>query len=46
MLNSRGGIEASMGLLIKMPHVALKKNKGKEKVPDLNEEPFIHVNNL
>jgi hypothetical protein len=46
MSKSRGGIEVNMGLPIKMPLVAPKKSKGKENVPDPNEESFIHVNNL
>jgi hypothetical protein len=46
MSKSRGGIEASMGLPIKMPPMAPKKSKGKEKVLNPNEESFIHVNNL
>jgi hypothetical protein len=35
-----------MGLLIKMPPMAPKKNKGKEKNWNPSEEPFVHVNNL
>jgi hypothetical protein len=46
MSKSRGGIEASMGLPIKMPPMAPKKSLGKEKVLDPNEKPFVHVNNL
>ncbi len=46
MSKNREGTEASMSLLIKMPLVAPKKSKGKEKVLDPNEEPFLHVNNL
>ncbi len=46
MLKSRGRIETNMGLLIKMPPMAPKKNKGKEKNWNPSEEPFVHVNNL
>jgi hypothetical protein len=46
MSKSRGRTEASMGSLIKMPPMAPKKSKGKEKISNPSEEPLVHVNNL
>jgi hypothetical protein len=46
MSKSRGRTEANMGLLIKMPPMAPKKSKGKEKNSNPSEEPLVHVNNL
>lgn len=40
---SKGRTEANVGSLIKKPFATPKKNKGKEKVPDPNEKPLVHV---
>jgi hypothetical protein len=39
---NKGGTKASIDLLVKRPFTALKKSKGKEKVPKLNEE-LMHM---
>jgi hypothetical protein len=39
---NKGGTKASIDSLVKRPFMTLKKNKGKKKVPELNEE-LMHM---